>query len=780
LCLSDPASSRKHLRRIIAAALALAACGRLRFGPPPEIRTFTAEASQAGWGEPLALHWDVTGADTFTLDGVGPVGSSGAVVRPTRDTDYVLRVLGVGGEVASAPLHVTVTSSLALAVGGDDAGGTELLVRLRHADGTPQQQDAQVTVVPPGAAEVQLLCAAGQAACSARLDEPPRAGDYAASGALGSTELRARAAASQGRIDPPSHVRATAPDGTVSASWQGVRGAGGYRVQLIDLGADEPAGEAVLVRGTSASIPLGQLVAQRAGIAVEAWSALEPDGTPLAVSRAAGFVSAGPAGGIGARWQMFAPEDFSGDALRAGFAQLAPGERLAVIALNAGGKDGARARFEIAGTADPAPALAAGPSANALRTASAPPLLHEAVRAHEQATLWEALALGIPVPAPSGSSTPPAQTSFCIVRGLDFGNRVRKAAVRVLETEHAAFYVDAEDLSHYPAGFFETLGGLFESRAYPADRLAFGAESDVDGNGKLFVVLSHELGAHLNGGWLLGYFGNDDVLRPRDPTPWCAAGGSNGADIIYLNDVANAQANGYSADDAARSVFPATLAHELQHLINLNQRCLVRRCNGAEETWLNEGLSKVAEDLAGFGWNDPQGRSEGAQYLGRGGDQLRGYDGRSLTHWEGDPIGNYQGAHSFVRYFADRRGPDFGSRLVQGRGGVPGLESALHLPFARAMADWATALLFSNEGATPDARFDYLGAGWSPLHVRLRHLDWQPLPAAGADASLRADGLSVLVTGPSAGGPATLTIRSAESVKPHVVVARFTGDLPRG
>jgi hypothetical protein len=107
------------------------------------------------------------------------------------------------------------------------------------------------------------------------------------------------------------------------------------------------------------------------------------------------------------------------------------------------------------------------------------------------------------------------------------------------------------------------------------------------------------------------------------------------------------------------------------------------------------------------------------------------------------------------------------------------LEAALHMPFARAMADWATALLFSNEGATPDARFDYLGAGWSPLHVRLRHLDWQPLPAAGADASLRTDGLAVLVTGASAGGPATITVRSAESVKPHVVVARFSGDLPR-
>jgi hypothetical protein len=577
--------------------------------------------------------------------------------------------------------------------------------------------------------------------------------------------------------DAPAPVRGTEQGGIVSITWQAVPGAASYRVQLLDLQADERVGEALVTSRTSASLPLGDLPEERAGIAVEAFRFLEPDGAPAAVGF--GFVSAGAEGGSGARWQMFAPEDFRGAAVRASFERLAPGERLAVIALNAGGEDGARARFEVAGTADPLVPDAPVAAASALRQEAAPPLLHEAVRAHEEETLREALLLGIPASAREGSSAPPERTGFCIARGLDFGSFVRKPAVRVLMTDHAAFYVDAEDVEHYPAGFFETLGRLFETRAYPADRLAFGAESDVDGNGKLFVVLSHELGAHLNGGWLLGYFGDRDLLRPLDPTPWCGAGGSNAADVIYLNDVANAQANGYSADEAARSVFPATLAHELQHLINLNQRCLLRRCSGSEETWINEGLSKLAEDLAGFGWNEQQGRVEGAQYLARGGNLLRGYDGRSLTRWEGDPIGNYQGAHSFVRYLADRRGADFAWRLVHGSGGVPGLEGALHLPFARAMADWASALLFSNEAATPDSRFDYLGAGWSPLHVRLRHLDWLPLSAAGAEASLRADGLAVLVSGPSAGGSASVTVRSAAAVKPHVVVARFSGDLPR-
>src|SRR2546428_635815 len=106
----------------------------------------------------------------------------------------------------------------------------------------------------------------------------------------------------------------------------------------------------------------------------------------------------------------------------------------------------------------------------------------------------------------------------------------------------------------------------------------------------------------------------------------------------------------------ARSSPAPTLAHELQHLLNFAHRCVQRPCEGPEETWINEALSKVAEDLAGYGWNVAGGRAEGAAYLGHPGAELRGYDGRSLTRWEGDPIGNYQGAHSFLRLFTDRAG----------------------------------------------------------------------------------------------------------------------------
>jgi len=59
---------------------------------------------------------------------------------------------------------------------------------------------------------------------------------------------------------------------------------------------------------------------------------------------------------------------------------------------------------------------------------------------------------------------------------------------------------------------------------WPSVTGAFGQPTDVDGNGKLMVLLSHELGAHLNGGWLIGYFGNADLLRSRDDSADCGNG----------------------------------------------------------------------------------------------------------------------------------------------------------------------------------------------------------------------------------------------------------------
>ena len=447
---------------------------------------------------------------------------------------------------------------------------------------------------------------------------------------------------------------------------------------------------------------------------------------------------------------MFAPQDYRDGRLHVDFPRLEAGERLGVVLVNSGGRDRAQVDVEISGV------VAAGARSSELRIE--PQLRAAALHAPEQA-----------LPAEVAAVEPAAleqHRAFCVVPGLDFSKHVRKPATRVALTDHGAFYVDDEDLSHYEAPFIDALAAAYEERVWPADTSAFGAPTDVDVNGRILVLLTHELGAHLDGGWLIGYFGNGDLLRARDLSAGCSDGGSNHAEIVYLNDVQNGAANGWSAADLEATLFPETLAHEIQHLLNLGHRCVERRCSSAEDTWINEALSKLAEDLAGYGWNGAIGRAEGAAYLSRSDGAIRGYDGRSLTQWEGDPIGNYQGAHSFLRFFADRMGPGLVGAISHGPGGREGLEKALGLSLPLAMGQWASALLASNE---PGAPYSYSGAAWSPLHERLRPLETR---APGA-ASLRADGIAAFESGAGLGSSVQVIVRSGEDPPPHVVVMRL-------
>jgi len=553
------------------------------------------------------------------------------------------------------------------------------------------------------------------------------------------------AAIACGESARPRDVRASVRNGAVEVSWEAVPLLTRYRVQLVDLDSGAPVSAAVVVRGTHAVIR-----GVASGVQVEA----------LSGGRALALVGAGAQGGAGSAWQVFAPWDFRGGMLSAELARLAQDERLAVLLVNFGGEDQTQVQVEVDGTGDPGVA----PAEQAVPSAGTAPALHEVLRAREAELALEA-------PAPAEAPQRGARESFCVVRGLDFSRHVRKAATLAGSTAHAEIYLDDDDLGEYEGPDVQALASAFESRVWPAIVAAFGPLGDVDGNGKLLVLLTHELGKHLNGGWLIGYFGNTDLVRGRDDSADCSDGGSNHGEIVYLNDLRDGQANGYAAKDLLATVYPGTLAHELQHLLNFEHRCVERACDGPEEVWINEALSKVAEDLAGFGWNSPGGRAEGTAYLRRAGGALRGYDGRSLTQWEGDPIGNYQGVHSFLRLFTDRMGSDLVARIAFGPGGVDGVEEALRMPLPYAMAQWASALLLSNE---QDATYSYSGSGWSPFHDRLRYLDTRD-PGV---VSLRRDGIAAMLSGVGLGGAARVTVRSPGETAPYVVVARTNSALP--
>jgi hypothetical protein len=141
------------------------------------------------------------------------------------------------------------------------------------------------------------------------------------------------------------------------------------------------------------------------------------------------------------------------------------------------------------------------------------------------------------------------------------------------------------------------LGALLDRTLHPLAVTTFGAESDVDGNGRVIVLMTPVVNALTareqcgSEGFVRGFFFGAD-LGTRNQN-------SNRAEILYaiVPDAGGTRSCPHAAFDVLRQL-PATFVHEFQHMISFNQHVLVRR--GSEElTWLNEGISHMAEEVAG-------------------------------------------------------------------------------------------------------------------------------------------------------------------------------------
>jgi hypothetical protein len=369
---------------------------------------------------------------------------------------------------------------------------------------------------------------------------------------------------------------------------------------------------------------------------------------------------------------------------------------------------------------------------------------------------------------------------------------------------------------------------------------SFGPESDVDRNGRvifLFADLGKVPGA--SGGFTVGYFYSGDVTDPQDTSAGCTGSGSNGADMLSLLDPCTFNMNGLSGTPTSCTggggypfakvideQTPGVMAHELQHDVTFRARCLPpassasAACRSIEDPtkdlWLNEGLSMVAEDLAGFGLHGVTERTNVGSYLNCRSSNLC-FSQVSLTSWPvdadgnslADPIGHYGGSHLFLRWLLDRAG---GACVTGAAGGCAqtrslvgstlgarqavaasaSLSFAAPLTFEESYARYATAALFSGEGlplfgtypgypaTTPAPAFDFapFPAPWGPLHTAVGRVAYTTLPMA-AKISLKSDGWNAYVTGVGLGSEATVLVTSSAAVKPRVAVVRFKGSLTR-
>ena len=202
-------------------------------------------------------------------------------------------------------------------------------------------------------------------------------------------------------------------------------------------------------------------------------------------------------------------------------------------------------------------------------------------------------------PSQTSPPVPGEQRIFKVCTSTLCNAFVDAAATAKAVGQRVAIFVDNDaPTGGYTDPQLTEVGNLFDDYLYPIDTVAFGRESDVDGNGVVIVLLTHRVNeltpnCSSTGSVVLGYFFGADLLPQSAGNP-----GSNEAEIFYglVPDPLNTSCDISAA--FARSRLPATFIHELQHMISFNQHVLVRG-GTSEDTWLNEGLSHFAEELGG-------------------------------------------------------------------------------------------------------------------------------------------------------------------------------------
>jgi hypothetical protein len=212
--------------------------------------------------------------------------------------------------------------------------------------------------------------------------------------------------------------------------------------------------------------------------------------------------------------------------------------------------------------------------------------------------------------APAVGSTKP----FFVCSDTDCDAFVSVNATAEVVRDKVAIYVDNASTvtQRYSTAELNDIARIFDDYLYPIDTLNFGRESDIDANGVVQVLLTPKINAlspncDNTGSIILGYFFALDLLP--DPN-------SNSGEIFYSlvpDPLGTATTNCRVPTNFAKLNLAPTFVHESQHMISYAQHAIERNGN-SEDTWLNEGLSHYAEELAGRIVPDTTGQTPGATY----------------------------------------------------------------------------------------------------------------------------------------------------------------------
>lgn len=176
---------------------------------------------------------------------------------------------------------------------------------------------------------------------------------------------------------------------------------------------------------------------------------------------------------------------------------------------------------------------------------------------------------------------------------LDHASEYTRLQARLIaEGVNVRVYLDRrQPLQKLASGLAEAIVRTLDTEIIPLFQRKLGRFRDVDGDGKLTVLLTPLLGRLQGGTTSVEGFVRGDDFRSNIKVPF-----SNRCDMIYLN-----------AHLTPGPHLKTILAHEFAHAVCFSERLPTERDRSArldEEDWLNEAIAHVAENLADGDWSN--------------------------------------------------------------------------------------------------------------------------------------------------------------------------------
>ena len=342
---------------------------------------------------------------------------------------------------------------------------------------------------------------------------------------------------------------------------------------------------------------------------------------------------------------------------------------------------------------------------------------------------------------------------------------VSSRAIVVADTANpASGYTDAD---------YQSIASTFDNLVDPTDTRAFGSPTDIDGNGHVVLFFTravNELTPANSDSYVSGFFYARDLFPSTPTADFQACASSNGGEMFYLMvpDPSGVVNGNRFAKSAVTSVVIATLGHEYQHLINASRRMYVNAAaTGFEETWLDEGLSHVAEELLFLARTGLKPRANiDATLLRTSSAYVDAFNDEAISNFsrlgqylaaptsnspfaDNDELATRGATWSFLRYAADHIGSDDGTTWFQlvnsTSSGVANLTQVFGSGLTTLVRDWATSV-FADDITTTDARFQQPTWNMRSIFGALQSNGAYPL----STTTLGTSGATVSVTGGSA------------------------------